>query len=168
MIKSSILLVAAIFLLCGSVGVNIFSHFCKENKLEVSYFVENEDHCKEERKDPLDSCCKPKVKHTSKETSSCCKPEVKHAGHASDEVKSCCDTEEDSDCCKDEIKHVKFKLDFHSEVSVLPVIIPELEEIMVVAFNEFPVEISSVEYKNNSPPPESGKDIILKKQNWLI
>lgn len=92
----------------------------------------------------------------------CVKSEVLHTN-------DCCeDVNEDDDCCSDVLHHVQLKLDFFDEVDISIVIIPEYTAELFLVDDEILFELSKEEVHNNSPPPESGKDLILKKQNWLI
>ncbi|NRA12972.1 MAG: hypothetical protein HRT57_13545 [Crocinitomicaceae bacterium] len=83
----------------------------------------------------------------------------------------CCtetEEEEEDDCCNDELRHVQLKLDFFDEVDISAVIIPEFTAELFLIYEEIPRDLSKEEVHNNSPPPKSGRDLILKKQNWLI
>ncbi|MFT5780231.1 MAG: hypothetical protein ACI837_003192 [Crocinitomicaceae bacterium] len=81
-LTTAFFLVGAIFLLFGSIGINVFFHSCNEDGLFISYFIEGEDHCAS--------------KHT--EIKSCCSEEVTK--------------ETNDDCCDDEIKNYKINLDY--------------------------------------------------------
>lgn len=96
--------------------------------------------------------------------------EVEHCDKGEElHTNDCCeDVNEDDDCCSDELHHVQLKLDFFDEVDISAVIISEFNAELFLVYDEIPSELSNEEVHNNSPPPESGKDIILKKQNWLI
>jgi hypothetical protein len=85
--KGYILFISALFLLVGSIGVNVFLHTCEEDGTFVSYFVPSaeDDHC-ENAHDDKPACC------------------------VSDES-----TEDD--CCGDEIKVIKLKFDFFQKIS---------------------------------------------------
>lgn len=71
--KGFILLISALFLLIGSIGVNVFLHTCEEDGTFVSYFVPTEDHCENEH-DDLPECCAA----DESEDDDCCGDEVKH------------------------------------------------------------------------------------------
>ena len=72
--KGFILLISALFLLIGSIGVNVFLHTCEEDGTFVSYFVPAEDHC-EDAHDDLPECC---VNDQSEKEDDCCGDEIKH------------------------------------------------------------------------------------------
>lgn len=92
-----------------------------------------------------------------------------HCGdHEVAKTKSCCEDEHESDCCEDEYYHIQLKLDFVNGVDVSPVIIAEISTEPVLIQNELPLDVASVESHNSLPPPKSGKEHILEKQNWLI
>ena len=145
-IKSSILIVSVLFLLVGSIGVDVFSHFCEDDEVSVSYFVADEDHCEDHE-------------HEIKHLSSCC--DITDA-----EV--CDKSDDDHGCRDDEVKHIQLKLDYLHKYAVQAVIIPELDTELFAVLEDIPVDALLPDYNNNSPPCESGRDIILKKQYWLI
>ena len=43
----------------GTVGVNVFAHYCKIDGVDYSFIAPNDDHCVDEQ--TLDSCCVAKV-----------------------------------------------------------------------------------------------------------
>lgn len=92
----------------------------------------------------------------------CCETEVVH-------MEDCCEeTNHESDCCDDELYHVQIKLDFFNEFDISPIIIPELVIKANWVHEEAPMELAREEYRIHSPPPKSGRDLILNKQYWLI
>jgi hypothetical protein len=96
--------------------------------------------------------------------------EDEHCGEEEEShTDDCCeDVDEDDDCCSDELHHVQLKLDFFDDVGIAAVIVPEFTAELFFIYNEISFELSNEVVHNNSPPPKSGKDLILKKQNWLI
>jgi hypothetical protein len=154
-IKSFILVVSALFLLVGSVGVDIFSHFCEEDVVSVSYFVADDEHCEDHE-------------HEAEHEVACCDEEIEE-NHDHELELTCCEgTDDDHGCCQDQISHIQLKLDYFSKYAVHPVLIPEFTTHLFFVFEEVPTDITVAEYNNNSPPPDSGRDILLRKQNWLI
>ncbi|MBL4862983.1 MAG: hypothetical protein JKY09_08215 [Crocinitomicaceae bacterium] len=55
--KSTILVVSVLFLFVGNIGIDVFSHFCVEGEVSVSYFSENEDHCNDHHQEVDTNCC---------------------------------------------------------------------------------------------------------------
>ena len=156
-VKSFILVAAALFFLVGTVGVDVFSHFCEEEEVSVSYFIADDDRCEQHD-------------HVKVHESTCCDVEVTHEDeHCEEELDACCGgSDEDHGCCQDEVKHVKLKLDFFDKYEIYPVIIAEFSSQLFYVFEEVPADITVAEYNNNSPPDRNGRDIILQKQYWLI
>ncbi len=143
--KSIVVLFSILVLLVGSIGVGLVSHFCEGNETTVLTFAEDE-HCGEADEMHTDDCCSDQL-----HTESCCE-----------------DFDEDDDCCSNELHHIQLKLDFFDEVNISAVIITDFSAESFLVYNEFPCNLANEEVRKNPPPPESGKDLILKKQNWLI
>lgn len=49
-----------LFTFIGNVGMNVFTHSCKEDGIFRSYFVQLQDHCEDHDKEVVPSCCKKK------------------------------------------------------------------------------------------------------------
>lgn len=139
--KGFVLFISALFLLFGSIGVNVFLHTCEEDGTFVSYFVpiDETEHCDKAHVDKPDCCSLDKSSNEST----------------------------DDDCCGDELKHYKVKLDYFQKISApyLPVyLIPEpiWKEKNDVLDDERIVS----NYAN--PPPKRRSVIRSLSQIWII
>lgn len=136
--RAAIILAGAIFLLFGSIGVNVFFHTCHDDGQFVSYFTANEDHCEAEERGE-EECCDADDHSTS----------------------------EEHDCCDDEIKQFKVEPDFYQDVlalSHLDAIIPS-EHAPYIKRNGYS-NFTPKGYAN--PPPISRSERIVQHQSWLI
>ena len=120
--KGFILFISALFLMIGSIGVNVFLHTCEEDGTFVSYFVPaaQNDHCEKAHVDKPECC-------TS-------------------------DEKEEDDCCGDEIKHIKVQLDYFQKINTpfIPIYYsPQPTSFVEVEFNE---ENTTVSNYANPPP----------------
>ena len=134
----------AIFLLIGTIGVNVFSHFCEEDGLEVSYFVPNEEIC---------------GTHEHESTP-----------QADDCDDCCCDEKEDdrNDCCSTSTEFVKVHLDYLNQW-VAKAIITSPSDVTPVWDLETVLVSSDVRIASGSdPPPKRRKDLLTDIQKWLI
>lgn len=136
--KGFILIISALFLLIGSIGVNVFLHTCEEDGTFVSYFVpsDDDDHC-ESAHDDVPACC------------------------ADDQ------TEKEDDCCGDEIKHFKVNLDYFQKINApfIPVYYsPQPISVDRVELNE---AYTSIHNYANPPPKKRSVDRSLS-QIWII
>lgn len=140
-LKSTVLLISAVFLFLGTIGVDVFSHICDENGMAVSYFVEDESVCKSH----------------------------KHDQHQDAHQNSCCgEKEEDRSCCETTVTHVQVKLDFANKIIVKPVIIPEIPVITIWEMEESVTEEFIHLSSGNDPPPLLTKERLVRIQTWLI
>lgn len=136
--KGFILFISALFLLIGSIGVNVFLHTCEEDGTFVSYFVpsDEEDHCEK----------------AHQEKPACC---------ASDE------TQKEDDCCGDEIKLVKVNLDYFQKISApfIPIYYSAQPISMIeVELND---EYTTIHNYANPPPKKRNVSRSLS-QVWII
>lgn len=148
--KAYIFLIATLFLLFGSIGVNVFLHTCEEDGTFVSFFTPSagDEHCGD----------------THEELPTCCQLD------ASQEKMVCSEsgaTLENEDCCDDEIKYYKFKLDYFQKMSTpfIPlnrVPQPVLQEPL--AWTDASGETNT--YAN--PPPIARKTYRSLIQTWII
>ncbi len=142
-LKSIAIGAIALFLFIGTVGVNIFSHACEEDGVEVSYFVPNEEvcgmheHADEHENDACEDCC-------------------------------CDEQSDDNDCCSTSAELVKVNLDFLNKLMVKAVLIPaeEVTPIWVVEKAIISTELHAA--SGTDPPPKRGQDIHIEIQQWLI
>jgi hypothetical protein len=136
--KGFILLISALFLLLGSIGVNVFLHTCEENGTFVSYFspVEDNEHCDKAHND-VPSCC------VSEES------------------------EKKDDCCGDEIKHFKVELDYFQKISTpfIPIYYsPQPTNSVRVELSHVSFTIHN--YAN--PPPKKRSVERSLSQIWIV
>lgn len=136
--KGFILLFAALFVLLGSIGVNVFLHTCEEDGTFVSYFApaDEEAHCADAH-DELPPCCE-----------------------SNDHL-------EKDDCCNDEIKYYKVKLDYFQKISTpfIPVShVPQPVLVDVDAWTDHTLEINT--YANPPPLPRNTYRSLV--QAWII
>jgi hypothetical protein len=136
--KAYILLIATLFVLFGSIGVNVFLHTCEEDGTFVSFFTPTEeaDHCGD----------------AHEEIPPCCESDA---------------PAEKDDCCDDEIKYYKFKLDYFQKIST-PFIplnhVPQPVVMDVPAWTNRTFETAS--YAN--PPPLPRKTYRSLIQIWTV
>ncbi len=124
--KGYVLFISALFLLVGSIGVNVFLHTCEEDGTFVSYFVpaDEDQHCEKAHQD---------------------KPECCNTG----------ETTED-DCCGDELKHYQVKLDYFQKISTpfIPVdLVPEPVWVANMVLSDEDLVVSN--YANPPPKKRS-------------
>lgn len=136
--KGCIIFISALFLLMGSIGVNVFLHTCEEDGTFVSYFVpaDENEHCDK----------------AHEEAPVCCSAD---------------ETESDDDCCGDEIRHIKLKLDYFQKINapfipltstIQPICFEKVES------NEEQIVIHN--YAN--PPPRKSSVERSLSQVWII
>jgi hypothetical protein len=124
-----------LFVFFGTIGVDVFSHICNEDGVEVSYFVASVDDCDD---------------------------------HHELEKKSCCDEEPEDDCCTTEQDHLQLKLDYFHAFHISPVVVPSSDWF---GLNFIEIDLPTVRnelVRQNLPPPDSGREILIRKQYWLI
>lgn len=140
------MLAVAAFLLMGTIGIDTFSHFCKEDGLAVSYFVEDESVCDMHQHDT----------HSKK-------------AHCEMEEKApCCQEDDPGNCCSTSSAHFQVKLDFFSSISVNPILFQELS-IAPVWEDQLYVEEEAIRLASCPDPPErSNRQILVDIQQWLI
>lgn len=140
-IKHAVLVLLLFLLFVGNVGVNVFKHICSENGVAVSYvFNDGEDQCKMH--------------------------ELKHH-----DVPSCCyenESEEEKGCCSDEVEYVKLKTDVeqhHPDDFSFPV-----QAVLVSSFilNEVPQWYDECIVNYRTPPPPNSRELLIRKQVWII
>ncbi len=130
-------------LFVANVGINVFKHICSEDGVAISYiFDASDDHCGEE------------VMHA--DLPPCCQKEEQ-------------DSKEEDDCCSDEVEYYSMKVD--AEVhNATPFSYPVIAQLTQHYYN---IELPPVKQKEHRttyvhPPPPDGREILLKKQVWII
>ena len=71
-LKSILVLTLIVFTFLGNVGVNVFTHSCKEDGVFRSYFVQTQNHCIDHVIESVPPCCEKKVIKDD----GCCNDEV--------------------------------------------------------------------------------------------
>ncbi len=148
--KAYILLIATLFVLFGSIGVNVFLHTCEEDGTFVSFFTPSaeEDHCGDSHEE-LPACCE---SGAELEKASCSESDAEL---------------EKDDCCDDEIKYYKFKLDYFQKISTpfIPLIhVPQPVLVDPLVWTDTSSETNT--YAN--PPPLAQKTYRSLIQTWII
>jgi hypothetical protein len=60
-VKTLILIFLSALLFLGNIGIPVFTHACEEDGIFTSFFINQENHCSEERSD-LPPCCQKEKK----------------------------------------------------------------------------------------------------------
>ncbi len=138
--RNSVIVFLLSLFFASNVGVNVFRHICSEDGVTVSYvFNQGEEHCNQHE--------------AEKKMASCCHEDP---------------SESDDDCCDDEVEYIKLRVDaeqHHLPVFSFPVIC--ITQPVFAALNEFPVPRSQEVFHINPPPP-GGKELLIRKQVWII
>lgn len=132
--RISILSMLLVFLL-GNIGLSIYTHSCKLDGIETTFFVQSTDHCSDE-----------------------------HSDHkAPEKPTSCCDEEVDSEgCCTTDTEYVQLNVDLNNHdyqpsAFIVPTFIATLENYFS---NELIVEKSfSSDYFIHPPPKYQGRSL---------
>jgi len=143
-----VLIISSVFLFVGSIGIGVFSHFCEEEGLYISYYVPDEK-----------VCAAHEVDHNN-EPQSC-----------SAEMEGCCCEEETSGndgCCSLSSELVKVKLDFLNKLEVKAILIPVLQIDPVWEFESEIIDEEIITASGNDPPPLPIKLVLSYHQQWLI
>ncbi len=135
------------YLFIGNVGMSIFKHYCEEDGLFTSYFINNTQHCDDEdvAKSSLPDCCK-KYKIDSKQS------------------------QFKDDCCTDEFQCFKISLDYFKAKEDLlangSLLIHESISGSLFSYSQTPYR-KPVKYCD--PPPKfHGKTLLIKNQIFRI
>lgn len=136
--KGYVLLITALFVLVGSIGVSVFLHTCEEDGTFVSYFVpaNDEGHCE----------------NAHQEKPACCDSE---------------ESTEDDDCCGDEIKYIKFKLDYFQKISAPFIPVFHVSLPVTVDLETWSDE-NRVTNNYANPPPLPANILRSLNQVWII
>lgn len=141
---SAYFFVVLIFL--GSIGVNVFEHFCHQDGTSVSFFV------------PHEHVCEPIVQ----EEPSCCH-------EAPEQVQAHCAQEFDSNCCSEAVSFYKISSDFGlQKIAKQGVVIASLLPVMEFFHSAKQLAASYHCPPIQDPPPISGKQILIEHQVFRI
>lgn len=134
----------------GSVGVNVFAHFCEADGTSISFVA------------PVEHECAPAV-----EPAPCC--------HAEKPIgKMSCDPRDgaaEKSCCSDQMWNYKIPSDFQSNNTVteqqqVEAIVPAEIVVEHLVVNENITQVEERFYE--APPPKSGMDILILKQVFRL
>jgi hypothetical protein len=132
------------YLFIGNIGVAVFKHYCEEDGVFTSYFINNQNHCSEE---------------TSKSTlPDCCKKEQPHKEQINE------------DCCSDDLQVVKVKLDFFDDDEIHQ----QITDIVTTPHIPFKIgfcaenNLAEVWHYVNPPPNKLGRKILIQHQVFRI
>lgn len=137
LIRKIAFVLATCFVFLGSTGFYVFVHSCKMDGREQSLYFKSEHQCEEEV-----------------QTESCC--------HQPAEEKS-------KDCCQDEVKIVQVNYDyFHSTESpeFVPFHLPTAPGWSSVLSESIECEALLSSIQNTGPPPEGGRELIIRNQQF--
>jgi hypothetical protein len=126
--------------------MSIFKHYCEEEGLFISYFINTQQHCKvdEVEKNNLPDCCKKKQTNSLDAFT--------------------------EDCCSDEYKVFKVALDYCNDKQDLGFNESVIFDDHIFKYVMYSEKISSFTiHKYNNPPPKFfGKSLLIKNQVFRI
>ncbi|MDX2362443.1 MAG: hypothetical protein QNK23_16665 [Crocinitomicaceae bacterium] len=145
-LKFTVLGLFAVLLFIGNVGVNVFIHHCDEDGDLVSFiFNESDEHCDAHKEVEL-SCC-----------------------HSDEPIQSDEDgISENNECCSDEIAYFQLKSEYSSTDNDEKVQQPVA---IITYLVEIPNHTQLFDYYTSNyvnPPPLNSRQILQKKQVWII
>ena len=128
----------------GTVGVNVFAHYCKIDGVDYSFLAPNDDHCIDE--ETLDSCCAVETNLADSDL------------HMQD------------DCCSDEITSFKISSEiFQKEFNKNQVTIATYDRPMVIEATAVQDCQAELQYFNlRQPIPKWGRDLLIQNQIFRL
>lgn len=142
--KQILILFFATVIFTGTVGVNVFAHYCKIDGVDYSFISPKEDHCNKEKEQ--ESCCLPAIK-TSKE-----------------------ETQVNDDCCSDEVTSFKITSELFQKEINNNHIVAVSSPIEPFIYSSIILEESpNLNYFNyRQPIPKWGRDLLIQNQLFRI
>jgi hypothetical protein len=134
-----------VFLLfTGSIGINVFAHFCSQAGTDYSYILPP-DSCETEMAAALPACCHAPV-------------QIDHS-----------DKQFKNNCCQEAVSTFKISTDFLQKFSSPLVwhLVPQQPKVLY-AFAETVVEAPLVLGFAQRPPPKPGREILVLQQTFRI
>lgn len=133
----------AFVIFMGSIGVNVFAHFCKVDGVDYSYMVPSSHACAQEKIE--ESCCHApkKEKHETEAKKNCCNEEVKSFRISSELLQ-------------------KSAPELHTYY--VPVATPVNIVFAEVTFHSTP----QISFCDTRPPPKKGQEILILHQVFRI
>jgi hypothetical protein len=138
-----------LLLFWGNVGIPIFKHTCEKDGVFTSFFFPKDDHCSDNEKELVPSCCS---------------------------VSACHDNEpilEKEDCCHDDLIVVQFQPDGASNVTFNW----QLSDLFELTSPRFTFDFTPINFSENhllsastsDPPPKvSGKSLLIQYQVFRV
>ena len=128
----------------GTVGVNVFAHYCKIDGVDYSFISPKEDHCQKETIES--SCCKLDVQISKEE------PQV------------------NDDCCSDEITSFKISSQiFQKEIGHDQFVAITSSNNPIYDISSFSEANPDLTYFNHRQPiPKWGRDLLIQNQLFRI
>ena len=149
-IQKSIIYSLICLIFFGSVVISVFSHFCKIDGTDYSFFIKTEDSCEKKIVQEL-------------EIPSCCHKEIKKVKADKEKISS-------EKCCKEEMSVYKLNTENYSKIIKLKEHVKYYKAFSY--FSElFPTIFSKEEQIakiESGPPIKSGKKIIIENQVFRI
>jgi hypothetical protein len=134
------------YLFIGNIGLSIFKHYCEEDGLFTSYFINNTQHCEDEvSNSTIPDCCK-KNKIESKQF------------------------QFKDDCCSDEYECFKISLDYFKGKEDLSTYGLLKNNVIISVISHTFTQIHSERIiKHVDPPPKfHGRNLLIKNQVFRI
>jgi hypothetical protein len=142
--KQILILFFASVIFFGTVGVNVFAHYCKIDGVDYSFIVPKDDHCFKEAAE--ESCCLSKVEISTDEE------------------------QLNENCCSDEMTSFKIASEiFQKEINAHQFIavsasVPLL--VYAVVVKDFAPDFDYFNFRQ--PIPKSGRDLLIQNQIFTI
>ncbi len=142
--RQILILFFATVIFVGTVGVNVFAHYCKIDGVDYSFISPKEEHCQKETVET--SCCKLDIEIAKDE------PQV------------------NEDCCSDQVTSFKISSEiFQKEISQNQIIVQtsSLEPIYQVCA-AYEVSTDLHYFNHRQPIPKWGRDLLIQNQLFRI
>ena len=144
-LRKSVLFFFVFLLFTGSIGINVFAHFCSLNGTDYSYIL------------PPEACAQ-EIQPTEKPA--CC-----HAEAPVDQS----DKQFKNNCCQEAVSTFKISTDFLHHFSTLTwAVIPDQQPAAVYAFATAIAATPRVLGFEKRPPPKPGQEILILHQTFRI
>jgi hypothetical protein len=142
--RQILILFFATVIFVGTVGVNVFAHYCKIDGVDYSFISPKEDHCQKETIEA--SCCKLDVQVSKEE------PQV------------------NDDCCSDQVTSFKISSEiFQKEIGQNQIIAlsSTINPIYQIS-SSFEVNTDLHYFNHRQPIPKWGRDLLIQNQLFRI
>ncbi len=142
--RQILILFFATVIFTGTVGVNVFAHYCKIDGVDYSFILPKEEHCKKEKVE-----------------TSCCLSDVKTASEA---------IQIEEDCCSDEVTSFKIASEiFQKEVGNFQLLsfFSSYPSGSYVFVSE-KIESSLTYFNAKEPTPKWGRALLIQNQVFRL